>query len=77
MGWKSIKVSISILVNNFQFIHSKIINQNKSEWMFTIVYNNPKIDMKRVLWKDLQDLSSNILEAWLLARDFNDIRNPF
>ena len=67
---------VTILKVTFQFIHTRIYNDTDREWLFTLVYANPNNEMKNVLWRDLEELSSSIQEAWMLARDFNDLIDP-
>ena len=34
-------------------------------------------EMKSILWKKLYKLSLNMSKPWLLAKDFNDIHDPY
>ena len=37
------------------------------------IYANPNLELKNMLWRELEDLALSITDNWLLARDFNDI----
>ena len=40
------------------------------------MYANLAHEMKIVLWKELYEISLNVLKPWLLVRNLNDIQDP-
>ena len=77
MAWKSYCVNIEIIQKHFQFLHIRIKPVSGVSWLFTAVYANPNISLRAELWNELQSISKNCREEWLIVGDFNDIRDPF
>ena len=73
IGWKSQKVVIEMVHENYQYMHMKIKANNGSDWFFTAIYANLASEMKTMLWGDLRRLSDQVIGAWLAAGDLNDI----
>ena len=57
IGWKSSRILVSVLKMNFQFIHTIIQEVNGRKWLFTLIYANPNNNMKKDLWRKLENLS--------------------
>lgn len=60
IGWKFEKCKITIIVNHFQSIHSKINTTDRNEWLLTMVYVIPKEEGKKELWKELKEITTII-----------------
>ena len=65
-----------MLKSIFQLIHTKVSSNDGRRQLFITIYANLNNDQKNVLWRDLHEMSLNINKAWLLVRDFNNIRDP-
>jgi hypothetical protein len=44
-------------------------------WYFSVVYASPSEDMRNDLWTELFQIAANMTDKWLLAGDFNDIKD--
>lgn len=67
MGWKEDKIQIHILKLHFQFIHANVCTNDGHSWTLTAVYDNPREDNKKYLWKELESIDH------IMAGDFNHI----
>ncbi|KAI9085918.1 hypothetical protein K1719_031995 [Acacia pycnantha] len=52
------------------------LNLGGWEMLFTAVYANPSEQKRLATWDSLQELASTVVEPWLLAGDFNEIKSP-
>ncbi|KAI9126551.1 hypothetical protein K1719_002147 [Acacia pycnantha] len=74
--WDREDIKVEVIVKNEQFIHSRI-GVNDEFLLFTAVYASPSEQKRRELWEMLQGMVADIIEPWLIAGDFNDIRSPY
>lgn len=68
--WKS-NTKFTVLSNNNQFIHGKVMVNNEQPFLFTAVYGNPHICLRKSLWPDLSNIALSVDIPWLIAGDFN------
>jgi hypothetical protein len=73
VAWQKDNISVDICIKKFQFIHLKVQYHSGEQWFFTAVYASPNEENRKLLWEDLCDIANNMMEAWLVAGDFNDI----
>jgi hypothetical protein len=74
IGWKSNFMTVQVVRVDFQFIHVRILETNGC-WYFSVVYASPSEDMRNDLWTELFQIAANMTDKWLLAGDFNDIKD--
>ena len=43
---------------------------------FTTIYFNSSLEMKNVLWREMDVINNNIFDPWLVVSDFNYIWYP-
>ncbi|XP_061340116.1 uncharacterized protein LOC133286684 [Gastrolobium bilobum] len=58
---------------NPQVILLRIKTPDKTPFLFSAVYANPRLERRRELWDVLRDWHLRFEEPWLLARDFDEI----
>ena len=51
----------------------KVLIGYGSDWLFIVIYANPNLELKNILWRELEDLVLSITNSWLLAGYFNGI----
>lgn len=73
VGWKTNALRISLLVQNFQFLHIRIGGFGPAAWFFTGIYASPVEENKNHLWNELRYIAQGIQGPWVLGGDFNDI----
>ncbi|KAI9079330.1 hypothetical protein K1719_038731 [Acacia pycnantha] len=73
--WSLEELRVEVLVRNDQFIHCRLSLEGR-ETLFTAVYASPSEQRRLVTWDLLQELASEVVEPWLLAGDFNEIKSP-
>lgn len=69
--WNNKFRDIEIVCKNSQFIHVRLQRDTGEYWELTIVYGSPNPSNRRILWHELEQMSSNIVGPWCLAGDFN------
>jgi exonuclease III len=74
IGWKSSLLTIKIERVDFQFIHVRVLETDGC-WYFSAIYASPNEDMRKTFWNEMIQIANNITERWLLAGDFNDIKD--
>ncbi|TYI38955.1 hypothetical protein ES332_A02G065700v1 [Gossypium tomentosum] len=71
--WKD-TVHVEILDLQPQAIHMRIWNTYCfSQFLCTTIYVSPQPTKRKMLWEYLGSLAEQIIEPWVLARDFNAI----
>ncbi|KAI9095013.1 hypothetical protein K1719_026477 [Acacia pycnantha] len=73
--WNLEDLIVDVLGVDEQFIHCKLCQNNKKMY-FTAVYASPSEQRRHRTWDLLLNLSHEIVEPWLLAGDFNEIKTP-
>ena len=69
-------VQIFILKNHFQHLYTCINQGGREPWFFTIVYASSNQAKREDLWNNLHGISRTMDKPWLVADDFNEIRDP-
>lgn len=75
MGWNGQVTNLDIVLSTKQSV-SAIITTNDQPWVITAVYGSPQPNVRRDLWKLLDEISSIVEDAdlpWIIAGDFNEI----
>ena len=67
VGQKGFRVTIDVVIQKFQFIHTKIGSEEGKDFLFIAIYANLDIDMKAMLWEDLNIFVQNILNICIIA----------
>ncbi|KAI9122656.1 hypothetical protein K1719_006496 [Acacia pycnantha] len=68
-------LKVDIILRYEQFLHCKV-GLDREELLFTAIYAHLNEHKRNRIWDILQNLSLEIEELWLLARDFNEIKTP-
>ena len=71
--WNQSRVNIKILDSSKHFIHGIVNEGNSDEWMFTVVYANPILTLKKQCFEEVAQLARNITKPWMVIGDFNEI----
>ncbi|XP_054782099.1 uncharacterized protein LOC129289366 [Prosopis cineraria] len=71
--WKSQLMNIVVLRKDRQFLHLRCSAEGQPDFLCTVVYALPHSNFRDVLWTKLCNLSSSIVDPWLVCGDFNDI----
>lgn len=74
--WNDPAINISILSQKPQFVHCLVTGLGRVPWCFTAVYGSPREHERQPLWRHLWDISRITNLPWMLAGDFNDIKDP-
>ncbi|MCH97659.1 hypothetical protein A2U01_0018655, partial [Trifolium medium] len=72
--WKSAFMMVHVEKVDFQFIHVRVLETGGC-WYFSVVYASPSEDMRSILWTELNAIADNMSDRWLVAGDFNDIKD--
>ncbi|KAJ0960379.1 hypothetical protein J5N97_001796 [Dioscorea zingiberensis] len=72
--WKQRVGMVTPLATTKLCLHLIISSENPREWVLSVVYNAQSIQIQRSLWHNLEIFSSFQI-PWVLAGDFNAIRN--
>ncbi|XP_061356180.1 uncharacterized protein LOC133300618 [Gastrolobium bilobum] len=72
--WDSKKVRVQLIGQSRQFIHMKVSIGDCYSFLCTVVYANPNEDIRNAMWEEVIQMSRSIIEPWILAGDFIDIR---
>ncbi|KAI9070534.1 hypothetical protein K1719_047503 [Acacia pycnantha] len=73
--WEVEGLMVDIIRRDDQFIHCKV-GLGGSSMAFTAIYASPSEQRRGRIWSILQNIASNMVEPWLLAGDFNEIKSP-
>lgn len=74
--WNNPLIKISVLAQKTQFIHCLVTGVGNRPWCFTAIYGSPREQERKSLWDDMWEISKNCPLPWMLAGDFNDIKDP-
>lgn len=66
-------VSVNIISNDWQFISFKLCFPNNKQALVTAVYGSPQPQIRRRLWRMLDEISVDVQEPCLVFGDFNAI----
>lgn len=72
--WEDPAIDIQVLSQDKQFIHCLITGLGRHPWVFTAVYGSPREVERQVLWDRLTAIANVTHLPWMLAGDFNDIK---
>lgn len=64
-------ISLTVVQNNWQFLHFKIVFPNNITACISAVYGSPQPLIRRQLWEDLNSLAEDVTDPWLVVGDFN------
>ena len=71
--WNKSRVNIIFLNYSQHNIHG-IVNEGMNDlWMFTVVYANPNVILKKQCFNEVVQLTSNIRKPCMVIGDFNEI----
>lgn len=73
--WDDDDVKLQVLMQTTQLIHCRVSGLGGRPWAFSAIYASPREAERKCLWDDLFQLSVATSEPWLLAGDFNDIKD--
>ena len=63
-----------MIETNNQFIHYRVTGMGRHDWLFTSVYGSPRESEHVEQWEAMSGLAEDNNIPWLLAGDFNDIK---
>ncbi|KAI9077809.1 hypothetical protein K1719_040295 [Acacia pycnantha] len=69
--WSDKFRQVDVLCSTNQFVHVRITSHLLQTWELTLVYGSPNIVQRRILWRDLMQLSLSVHMPWCLGGDFN------
>ncbi|KAI9117935.1 hypothetical protein K1719_011077 [Acacia pycnantha] len=72
-AWRTDLLDVAVLKGERRYIHLKCCDVGNRCFLLTVVYAIPEIAMKNVLWQDIRNFASAIIEPWVLVGDFNDV----
>ncbi|XP_057761101.1 uncharacterized protein LOC130981532 [Arachis stenosperma] len=73
--WNRPDINITTIENHSQYLHVKIQTQSEKEWFLTAVYASPQSQNRRELWPKILNIANQIMGDWLIAGDFNEIKD--
>ncbi|XP_061373451.1 uncharacterized protein LOC133315793 [Gastrolobium bilobum] len=73
--WNSKKAKEQSLSQTSQFIHICIEVGDLKKFLCTAVYASLQEETRHGMWEDVSLLSRSIIDLWILAGDFNDIKS--
>jgi len=78
VGWNPCEVDFLVNASSVQVIHGRLLWLTSGKALFlSIVYAEHSFVARRPLWEDLIQTSSTLSSApWIVAGDFNAIRDP-
>ena len=44
---------------------------NGDSWLLFVVYGSPNYQLRKLLWRDLNQRNLSISKPWMIVRDFN------
>lgn len=72
--WDSNQVAVTELSSTEQEIHLLVTpNVSQSTWLLSVVYANPRVAERRLLWDNLCLVSNLHSLPWVIAGDFNEV----
>ncbi|KAI0525141.1 hypothetical protein KFK09_004533 [Dendrobium nobile] len=72
--WDAAQMSYTPSFSSSQLIHGLVCVGSMPPFYMSVVYAANMIEERKVLWKDLLDLSSNLDMPWIVMGDFNCFR---
>ncbi|KAI9080605.1 hypothetical protein K1719_037466 [Acacia pycnantha] len=73
--WELDGLVVDIIRQEEQFLHCRVA-LGAYRMAFTVVYACPGEQRRGRIWNILQSIASEMVELWLLAGDFNEIKSP-
>ncbi|OMO90964.1 reverse transcriptase [Corchorus capsularis] len=75
LNWDDAAVQLTIIISSPQLVHALVKPKDQEEFMLTVVYASPKLEVRRILWTHMEDLARTITLPWVVLGDFNDVLN--
>ncbi|XP_061361919.1 uncharacterized protein LOC133305695, partial [Gastrolobium bilobum] len=76
--WDGNKVELDVLHTHYQFVHTRVkYLDSKKVDLVTFVYGNPRRLERRLLWAELESVSTLITDPWLILGDFNSVLKAY
>ncbi|XP_028775371.1 uncharacterized protein LOC114732241 [Neltuma alba] len=73
--WDEDNIKIHAIEMQKQYIHCEVEGVGARKWMFTAIYASPRERERKDLWENLKEIAKRITRPWMLAGDYNDIRD--
>ncbi|KAJ4844968.1 hypothetical protein Tsubulata_011699 [Turnera subulata] len=70
--WNEYHVQVQVLYNHTQILHVRVTKARDS-FLLSTVYASPQAGWRNYCWRNIEALSQEITEPWLLVGDFNAI----
>ncbi|XP_021721528.1 uncharacterized protein LOC110689107 [Chenopodium quinoa] len=70
--WKNDEIEVTVLDNHSRHITVEIARRGEEPWVFSAIYANPDLTLRKDLWREMENLKNSINGPWLLGGDFND-----
>ncbi|KAJ8443511.1 hypothetical protein Cgig2_016994 [Carnegiea gigantea] len=68
-------VEVDIIHAHEHYVTMEIKQRRHLKWVCTVVYASPHVQMREILWAELQQFASQCTHLWLIAGDFNETIN--
>lgn len=66
-------VNLEIWFSSSQVIHALVKNDDGVEWLLSVVYASPILEVRRNLWRCLEEFATEVSLPWIMIGDFHDI----
>ncbi|OMP01423.1 Endonuclease/exonuclease/phosphatase [Corchorus capsularis] len=73
LDWDDDVVDISIFIYSPQLLYVEAKPKDSTKFILTVVYANPKSNIRRSLWAYMETLAQTITSPWVVLGDFNDV----
>ncbi|KAK3212007.1 hypothetical protein Dsin_016713 [Dipteronia sinensis] len=74
LSFSMIWVKLQVVASTRHCI-TALVEDHSSVWVLTVVYANPRVTTKRLLWKYLDSIRKCFALPWLIVGEFNEITN--
>lgn len=72
--WNYQEVEVKVVQMDEHHIHAKVYDlDQKLHYCLTVVYSFNQLEKRKVLWKTMESLGSNVPYPWIAMWDFNNV----
>ncbi|RYQ95391.1 uncharacterized protein [Arachis hypogaea] len=72
--WNRMDIDITMMEMHSQYIHVRVQVNGEKERYLTAVYASPNNQIRKLLWPKLVHIANSMAGDWLVAGDFNEIK---
>ncbi|OMO86542.1 reverse transcriptase [Corchorus capsularis] len=77
LNWDDAVVHITVIISSAQILHVLVKPKDSEEFLLTVVYASPRVELRRSLWSHIENLARTINALWVVLGDFNDVSNAW